>query len=193
MWVSWSESQTWVRMGTVLGLGCGATRVIRWALSRTTTRGSGVTWVDAGAGEAHGFGMRRYLVVANLTVTEPHLLDTVRDCMAAGEASFHIVVPASHPHGAWTESAVNAAAEERLTAGLAAFAELGANVTGEVGDVSPVRAVGDVLLRDDFDEIILSTLPPGPSRWLKQDVVSRIVRRFDVPVTHVVASPQLVQ
>ena len=137
--------------------------------------------------------MRRYLVVANLTVTEPHLLDKVRDCMAAGEASFHIVVPASHPNGAWTEAAVNAAARTRLEEGMAAFRELGADVSGEVGDVSPVRAAGDALIRDDFDEILLSTLPPGPSRWLNQDVVSRMTRRFDVPVTHVVASPQLVR
>ena len=134
--------------------------------------------------------MRRYLVVANLTVTEPHLLDKVRDCMAAGEASFHIVVPATHDHGVvWTESQAQAEAKQRLDAGLEAFAALGADVTGEVGDPSPVQAVGDVLLQQDFDEIILSTLPAGPSRWLKQDVVSRMSRRYDIPVTHVAADP----
>jgi hypothetical protein len=132
--------------------------------------------------------MRRYLVVANLTVTEPHLLDKVRECMAAGEASFHIVVPASHAGGVtWTESEAHAAAKERLDAGLDVFRQLGVAVSGEVGDPSPVQAVGDVLLQQDFDEIILSTLPAGPSRWLKQDVVSRVSRRYDVPVTHVAA------
>src|SRR2546423_1747504 len=133
--------------------------------------------------------MRRYLVVANLTVTEPHLLDKVRESITAGESSFHIVVPASRPAEGptWTESQTHAAAQERLGAGLAAFEKLGAVVSGEVGDPSPVQAVGDVLLHDDFDEIILSTLPAGPSRWLKQDVVSRMQRRFDIPVTHVAA------
>jgi hypothetical protein len=132
--------------------------------------------------------MRRYLVVANLTVTEPHLLDKARQYMEAGEASFHLVVPASHSRGAtWTESRARAEAQERLDAGLEAFGQLGAVVTGEVGDPSPVQAVGDVLLQQDFDEIILSTLPPGPSRWLKQDVVSRMSRRYDIPVTHVAA------
>jgi hypothetical protein len=137
--------------------------------------------------------MRRYLVVANQTVTEPHLLQKVRDCMAADDCTFHIVVPASHPNGAWTEHSVQAAAQERLDAGLDAFGKMGATVTGEVGDASPVRAVGDVLLRDDFDEIILSTLPPGPSRWLKQDVISRMRSRYDVPVTHVAAGPMAAQ
>lgn len=133
--------------------------------------------------------MRRYLVVANLTVTEPHLLDKVRECMAAGECSFHIVVPASRPHdgsATWTESEASARARSRLDAGLAAFGEIGAQATGEVGDASPVTAVGDVLLHADFDEIILSTLAPGPSRWLRQDVVSRMQKRFDIPVIHVV-------
>ena len=133
--------------------------------------------------------MRRYLVVANLTVTEPHLLQKVRECISAGESSFHIVVPASPPPtgATWTESQAQAEAKERLDAGLKAFTALGADVTGEVGDPSPVQAVGDVLLQQDFDEIILSTLPAGPSRWLKQDVVSRMSRRYDVPVTHVAA------
>jgi hypothetical protein len=134
--------------------------------------------------------MRRYLVVANQTVTEPHLLQKVRECMAGGQSSFHIVVPASRPsEGAtWTEHQAQAAAEERLNAGLDAFKKLGADVTGEVGDPSPVQAVGDVLLHSDYDEIILSTLPSGPSRWLKQDVVSRMNRRYDIPVTHVAAT-----
>src|SRR4051794_29447304 len=103
--------------------------------------------------------MRRYLVVANLTVTEPHLLEKVRDCLSGGEASFHIVVPASHKSGAtWTEARAHSEAQARLDAGLSAFAGLGAEVTGEVGDASPVQAVGDALLNAEFDEIILSTL-----------------------------------
>jgi len=68
----------------------------------------------------------------------------------------------------------------------------GFEVEGEVGDASPVRAIGDVLLArpDDFDEIILSTLPPGPSRWLRQDVPHRVQRTYRLPMTHVVAAPQ---
>lgn len=132
--------------------------------------------------------MRRYLVIANVTVTEPHLLDKVRQCMAAGDSSFHLLVPASPSHDGltWTEGQARAAAQEQLTAGLHAFGELGAQVTGEVGAASPVDAADDVLGRETFDEILLSTLPLGPSRWLKQDVVTRMQRHVDIPVTHVV-------
>ena len=34
----------------------------------------------------------------------------------------------------------------------------------------------------------MSTLPPGVSRWLGLDAVSRIKREFDLPVTHLVAT-----
>ena len=134
--------------------------------------------------------MRRYLVVANRTLGGPHLLDAVRQRMQDGECTFHIVVPASHPSSAWSEGQVQAQAKERLDDALARFGELGTTATGEVGDASPVRAIGDVLLREPIDEVILSTLPPGPSRWLRQDVVHRVQRNYDVPVVHIVAQPE---
>ena len=36
-----------------------------------------------------------------------------------------------------------------------------------------------------FDEVIISTLPLGVSRWLGLDVPHRVERRFKVPVTTV--------
>jgi hypothetical protein len=89
----------------------------------------------------------------------------------------------------WTEGEAHAVAERRLASALRAFRGMGAQVTGEVGDISPVRAIADALLAAEFDEIILSTLPPGPSRWLRQDVVHRVQRTFAVPCTHIVAEP----
>jgi GABA permease len=136
--------------------------------------------------------MRRYLVVANRTLGGEHLLDAVRQRMADGPCSFHIVVPASHPSSAWTEGEVVAMAQKRLDDALARFTELGATATGEVGDASPVRAIGDVLLREPIDEVLLSTLPPGASRWVRQDVVHRVQRNYDVPVTHIVADRETV-
>jgi GABA permease len=133
--------------------------------------------------------MGRYLVVANRTLGGDHLIDALRQRIGHGECAIHVLVPASHTStGAfWTEGEAMAHAQEQLDHAMARFRELGCEVTGEVGDASPVRAVGDVLLHDSFDEIILSTLPPGPSRWLRQDVVHRLQRGVDIPVTHVVA------
>jgi hypothetical protein len=132
-----------------------------------------------------------YLVVAHRTLVEDHLIDHVRDLAAREGCRFHLVVPVTHPSGAWSDGTVTAAAEKRVAEGIAAFAAVDALATGEVGDANPVYAVATALRTSDIDDwagIIVSTLPPGVSRWLGLDAVSRISREFDLPVTHLVAT-----
>jgi hypothetical protein len=134
--------------------------------------------------------MYRILVVANETLEGAHLVEEVdARIRREGECAVHIVVPASHSGSwTWTEGEARARAQGRLDDGLIQFKELGAEVTGEVGDPSPVLAVSDALLNQHYDEIIFSTLPLGVSRWLKQDAVSRISRSHPaIALTHVVA------
>ena len=134
--------------------------------------------------------MRRYLIVANQTLLGEPLLGRVRECLAAGPCSFHLVVPATHAPGpAWQlEHRDHAYAGERLGQGLERFRALGADVQGEVGDARPMDAVRDAIRNaGPFDEIILSTLPAGVSRWLHQDLPHRIHRWFELPVSTVVA------
>lgn len=131
--------------------------------------------------------MKRILVVANRTLCEQHLLDEVRRRREEGPATFHLVVPASHPHGGWTDRQAEDEARARMDEMLDTLAVAGIGATGEVGDASPVRAVGDVLRREHFDGIIVSTLPAGISRWLAWNVVRRLRAETDLPVTHVVA------
>lgn len=136
--------------------------------------------------------MRTHLVVAHRTLVDEHVRDHARSLAAEGSCRFHLVVPVSHPKDhAWSEGEIEAAARVRLDEGLAAFREMGLDVTGEVGDVNPVYAVATALRRrpdEDWAGIIVSTLAPGVSRWLGLDVVSRVRREFDIPVTHLVAS-----
>ena len=135
--------------------------------------------------------MGTYLVVAHRTLVEDHLLDHVRDLCREGGCRFHLVVPVTHPRDhAWSDGVVNGVAQRRLEEGVRAFEAAGAEVTGEVGDANPVYAVATALRShpdEDWDGIIVSTLPPGVSRWLGLDAVSRITREFDLPVTHLVA------
>ena len=134
--------------------------------------------------------MRRYLVVANRTLLGPHLLERIAECKAADQCSFHLLVPASPPDDSfvWTHGQAHAHAEERLQEALALLRERGVEATGQVGDADPVNAVRDVLNDGgQFDEVILSTLPSGPSRWLRQDVPHRLERVVGIPVTHVEA------
>lgn len=133
--------------------------------------------------------MRRILVVANRTLGEQHLLDELRRRRERGSVLFHVVVPASHPFATWTWTDEQAELEAagRLAELLETLAEAGIGATGEIGDASPVTAVDDVLRREQVDEIIVSTLPHGVSRWLAGNVVRRISEHTGLPVTHVLA------
>jgi len=136
--------------------------------------------------------VRRYLVVANQTLGGEHLMSKVRECMAAGPSRFHIVVPASQPpeHMTHTEGQARALAGRRLEVALERFRAIGADVQGEVGDGNPVEAISDTMRLHAFDEVILSTLPPGVSRWIHQDLPHRVERLFDLPVIHVIADKE---
>ena len=131
--------------------------------------------------------MRRYLVVANQTLGGQPLVDKVRDLMAQGPCRFHLVVPATHPHHhlTWTEGEAAGIARHRLEEALLELLALGAEVDGEVGDERPVDAVGDAIRAGGpFDAILLSTHPPGMSRWLGQDLPHRLERAYRLPVIH---------
>ncbi|MBA3287386.1 MAG: hypothetical protein H0U21_05080 [Acidimicrobiia bacterium] len=79
-----------------------------------------------------------------------------------------------------------------MAAALTRFVDAGADtVEGVVGDANPVRAIDDVLIENPHDEIILSTLPPGVSRWLRLDLPRRVEQRFALPITTVVSERQL--
>jgi hypothetical protein len=76
-------------------------------------------------------------------------------------------------------------ARQRLSQEINRLRDLGASVSGEVGVADPLDAVGVVLHRWEFDEVILSTLPGRRSRWLAADLPTRIRRGFKLPVTQV--------
>jgi hypothetical protein len=62
----------------------------------------------------------------------------------------------------------------------------GSEVTGGIGDSEPLMAIHDAINMGSFDEIIISTLPLGVSRWLRLDLISK-ARALGLPVTHVAA------
>jgi hypothetical protein len=123
------------------------------------------------------------IVVANQTLPSAALADAIATRIESGVTSFHVVVPATPPasHGlTWDEDDSRKEATTRLEEFLVHLRDRGLEVSGEVGDRDPVAAVRDALRGRDVGEILLSTLPPGMSRWLGQDVPSRL--RGAVPV-----------
>ena len=137
--------------------------------------------------------MRHYLVVANQTLKQPELTKKIRACNEAGPCDFFLLVPATRAHGPvqWTPADAYAVARRRLESALERFRALGVDVVGEVGDPSPVVAIGELLRRRSFDSLILSTLPAGPSKWLRGNVPARIQQFFNIPVELVTPPSEL--
>ena len=119
------------------------------------------------------------LVVANVTAGSDELIDCLRDRADQGACRFTLVMPAT-----------GADARERLNSSLERMREAGLeNVEGKVGDPDPVVAVMDMWDPMKFDEVIVSTLPTGSSRWLGLDLPHRLEKLTAVPVRHVVSQP----
>ena len=153
--------------------------------------------------------MVRLLLVANKTLASGEVTEFVRDRIAKGEdCQFTLLVPATpRDHGAGARSVhgmasvsearwqptngVDPGADEndwefargRMEFGLGILRNLGAQVDGEVGDANPAKAIAEVLQHRRYDEVVLSTLPKGVSRWLGLDIPHQVQRRFHVPVT----------
>ena len=127
----------------------------------------------------------RILVVANVTAESPELIAALKDRSLRAQCAFTLLVPAPAGGRVGRE-----AAEERLAAALAAMRAQGLTVDGEVGDQDPIAAVHETWDPAQYDEVFVSTLPTGASRWLQVDLPHRVERLTNVPVTHVVAHPE---
>ena len=140
--------------------------------------------------------MRSYLVVGNQTLAGPELTTAIRERISTDEPTrFHVVVPATPVQDGftWDEEVAHDAAQERLDAMLDQLRGLGVEASGEVGHKDPVEAARDAMRGHPVDEVILSTLPPGISRWLGQDAPTRLKAAVAVPVVVVTAEPAKTQ
>lgn len=153
--------------------------------------------------------MPRYLVIANQTAGGDQLRDELRQ-RAEADASFFVLVPTMPvenkrpPYVLAGETGITASVMDdavdlqadreakaemtnraRLAQVIAQIKADGATADGEVGPTDVLQGIAEIEDRGPFDEIIISTLPSGVSRWLQMDIPSRVARRFGVPVTTV--------
>jgi hypothetical protein len=121
----------------------------------------------------------RILIVANRTAATPALIEAVRERAQRGPCSFALLVPqlaCEVPYG-------DEEARKTLELAIPLLEDAaGSSVTPIIGPADALLAVERVLVRERFDEVIVSTLPERVSQWLKRDLPSRI-ERFQVPVT----------
>lgn len=127
----------------------------------------------------------KVLVVANVTADAPELIRALKERASRDTCVFTLLVPAPAPGSVGRE-----AAGERLDSALGTMRKAGLDVEGMVGDHDPIAAVHDAWDPTEFDEVVLSTLPTGPSKWLQVDLPHRVEKLTGgSQVTHVVAEP----
>jgi hypothetical protein len=119
------------------------------------------------------------LVVANVTATSDELLNALRERASRGACRFTLLMPRE---GDGADGRLADALEAMRTAGLE-------NVSGRVGDPDPIVATMELWDPMQFDEIVVSTLPTGSSRWLGLDLPHRLEKLTSVTVLHVVSRP----
>jgi len=146
--------------------------------------------------------MANYLLVANQTLGGERLTALLDELLAVGPCSVRLVVPVTDTEGShqWDYPPVDrfvpdahkiarALAEGRLEHELARLLRSGYEATGEVVDADPLARVGELLGAEQFDGVIVSTLPRRLSRWLITDLPHRIARSTHVPITQVESDP----
>jgi hypothetical protein len=136
------------------------------------------------------------LLVAHQTADSPELRARVLELVGEDPAAeFVLLVPAT-PIGLLTtvggeqRTAVRVA-RSRADQGRALLGQAGARVAAaRIGNYDPMVAVEEEVRGGAYEAVVISTLPPGVSRWLRQDLPAKVARRFPaIRVIHVVARP----
>src|SRR5262245_7499104 len=135
--------------------------------------------------------MSHYLIVTHQTAFSPELKDRVSALVAEDPAAeFSVLVPeAPGSTFTWDGETVDVA-RQRAEAAKTVLEETARVrvVRTAVGVPDPLQAIADELLTHrDYATLVICTLPPGISRWLKLDLVHRAERKFGLRVIHVVA------
>ncbi|MEE9415596.1 MAG: chloride channel protein [Acidimicrobiales bacterium] len=117
----------------------------------------------------------RCLVVGNKSLGGEAVMAEI-SARVAGDSRlrFHVIVPLA-------AGGSLSLAREQLEMQLGLIDELGATASGEVGDADPLAAIEGAIAREPASGIVLSTLPPGESRWHRSKIPEGLPGRIDVP------------
>jgi hypothetical protein len=130
------------------------------------------------AAEGLPFGVT--LVVANLTVAAPELVERLKGLADEGPRRFIAVVPQSGVQGHAVREA-----RQRLKRLLGSLDDAGIVAAGMIGDPDPYTSVMNAVQYFHISEIVISTLPEGSSQWVADKLVDRVRGATNVPVEHI--------
>lgn len=117
------------------------------------------------------------LVLANRTVDAAPLMDALEERARSGPVAVTLLVPARMDE--------RDAARRRMEGAVACLREGGIDAEGRLGPEEPISAIAEEYDNARYDEIIVSTLADGQSRWLAQGLPGRVARLTGAVVHHV--------
>jgi GABA permease len=137
---------------------------------------------------------QRIVVLANQTMGESELHDSLEGIEGSDEAEYFVVVPtnpvdtgqADREGAAFVWQATVEAARQRLDETLEVLRSRGLTVDGELGDYRPLVALDKAMQDFRPDHVVIATQPEERSTWLRHGVVADAREQYDVSVQHVV-------
>lgn len=134
--------------------------------------------------------MARYLIVANRTLGGERLVARLDELVTGGPPTVHLAVPVTEADAPLLRDrqASVTRAQTRLHRELARLRSRGVDATGDVLTTDVVEYVRELTREHHYDGVIVSTLPPRLSRWLRTDLPSRLAKALTVPVQHLEGS-----
>jgi GABA permease len=137
---------------------------------------------------------QRIVVLANQTMGESELHDSLEGIEGSDSAEYFVVVPtnpvdtgqADREGAAFVWQATVEAARQRLDETLEVLRSRGLTVDGELGDYRPLVALDKAMQDFRPDHVVIATQPEERSTWLRHGVVADAREKYDVSVQHVV-------
>ncbi|UGS37654.1 hypothetical protein [Capillimicrobium parvum] len=137
--------------------------------------------------DREGLGVDVTLVVAAKTASSDQLLEHLKERAANVDRPplFIVLIPQEGGEGHHSNRArgqLNQFLDRARAAGLLA--------AGMIGDPDPYIATKNALQLFRVDDVVISTLGPERSGWLRADLVERVRKATNAPVEHVMASAE---
>jgi len=131
---------------------------------------------------------RSILVLTNLPAASGELGEQLAYQLKAyadrGAATFTLIASAV-PFGDGREETIS-----ELLRAVSRLRDAGLTADVVMGDSDPLFAVTEVWDPSRYDEIIISTLPTGASKWLHTSLPERVAKLTGAPVTHLACRPR---
>lgn len=130
----------------------------------------------------------RLLIVAGAALSDAHELPEPVRSLIASAGEILVVTPVLPGRLEWIASdtdRVRHEADDRLRTVMAQVEEVAENddVSGAVGDETPLSAFADAVRRFDPDHILLALRSSDHSAWQERGLVDRVRQSFDLPLT----------